>query len=186
MSARPKNSFALNGKMISAGGQTLALADITAVRRKTTYKPRTFGLIMLLVGLLMFYGGWRDDINRRQARQAKFARDYAQAEQGMGADGSSAALDDLHPLDITQALKTDAQLKKLGLGLARRGIRLRFCQTQTAPRHSNYGRPDLIYLSSKNTAGSQPNRGGNRRQNGLAWVAKSLLTPRPKNYVGQP
>jgi hypothetical protein len=122
MSARPQNSFELKGKMITASGQTLALADIAAVRRKSQYRPRRAGLIMFLCGLILLGWGWRDETTERQERQAKFARDYATAEQQMGADGSTAAMDGIQPLDITQALRTDAQLKSWGAGLLGVGL----------------------------------------------------------------
>ena len=122
MSARPKNSFELKGQTISAGGQTLVLADITAVRRKSIYRPSYVGLIMLVSGLVLWSWGWRDDTTRRQMRQAKFARDYAEIQHQMGTDSSGAAYDSLQPLDINNALRTDALLKNWGLGMLGVGL----------------------------------------------------------------
>ena len=117
MGTRAENSFELIGKTINASGRILALENITAVRRKTQYRPRLAGLVMLLAGVSLWAWSGQDASTRQQARQAKFAHDFAAAEQEMGTNGDSAALTDVHPLDISQALNTDEQLKKCGQGL---------------------------------------------------------------------
>jgi len=143
MKTRRKNSFELKGKTIIACGQTLALVDIAAVRRKSEYRPRAAGLIMLLCGLILLGWGSHDETAQRQERQTKFARDYAAAEQS-GADSGS--IGDIHPLDISHALQMDAQLKSWGMGLLGVGFVFAFARrTQHRIMVTTSGQTSSIY-----------------------------------------
>jgi hypothetical protein len=156
MSARPKNSFELKGKTITASGQTLALADITAVRRKTEYRPRRAGVILIICGLALGGWSWRDETAQRHERQAKFARDYAEAEKQPAGDDVDAALGDLRPLDISQALQRDALGEKWGAGLLGVGLVYTFVRRR---RHhvivTTEGRTASIYWSKRQAEATQ-------------------------------
>jgi len=156
MSARHKNFFELKGRTIFASGQTLALRDIAAVRRKSEYRPRPAGLILLLCGLIMLAWGWRDETTQQQEKKTKFARDYANAEQQMSADPNSTAMDSVQPLDISHALQMDAQLKNWGMGLLGVGFIYAFVRR---PRHhilvTTGGQQSSIYWAKTKAEANQ-------------------------------
>jgi len=79
---------------------------------------------------MMLAWGWRDESAQQQEKKARFARDYAEAEQQMSADPNSSALDNLQSLDISHALRIDAQLKNWGMGLLGVGFIYAFVRRQ--------------------------------------------------------